>query len=77
MNIARTIVSAVEYFLRHPEKLKDLEPSSKRLFYDQRSWHPLVRFKWTSETEGGDGILRYPDGSIATYELKIRPEKPA
>ncbi len=71
MNVAKTPVSAVEYFLRHPDKLKDLDPPFKKLFWDQRSWHPLVKMKWVDETKGGDGILEYPDGTSAIYEVQF------
>jgi len=57
-----------EFYLHHPEKLEDLNPERKKLFWEQRRWHPVVKMRWMAGiTSNGEGLITYPDGSKHLY----------
>lgn len=70
----RNPVCYAEYYLRHMEKLSKLSAEEKRFFWDQRSWHPVVKMVWNDEIQSdGSGTIRYPDGTTLQYQLDKRP----
>lgn len=65
-----------EYYLRHKEKIEKLTPQERKFFWDQRSWHPLVKMCWVDETKSdGAGIIVYPDGTTRTYTVLYQLDK--
>jgi hypothetical protein len=66
----RNPVGTAEYYLRHMERLPKITAAERRFFWEQRSWHPVVKMKWVDETKSdGTGTTLYPDGTTRIYEL--------
>jgi hypothetical protein len=71
----KLISSFVEYYLKNPDKLEELEDDKKRFYWAQRIWHPILWLNWMSGIDSdGKGLITYPDGSRLSYKVIDRHE---
>lgn len=72
----RVPVSFIEKFLHAPDKLAKEDQRLQTLFWEARSWHPVVQINWlTLMDSDGQGCITYADGSKCFYEVPSRPPR--
>ncbi len=62
------LCTITEHYLNNKAELCKLTKDQLQLFWDQRTWHPMIHSIWVAETDSdGKGKMTYPDGTVSFY----------